>query len=166
MLRFAACYFWMVPYLGINLNHSPTRDTPYTRWFYPGTEDQASAAIIDFSGKPDVRTYDFTLPDRQDERVIEGVVLTSEGRPMPRARVSVFDSSNTLVASEVADQDGRFLLRVFVEIAYRLDAVWPGNTPDTAVSAIPTEIQPGSGPLKLQLVLTQPGNSQLKALRK
>lgn len=53
-------------YLGINLNHTPTRDTPYPRWFYPGTEDPALATRIDFSGRPAVRTYDFTLPDLQD----------------------------------------------------------------------------------------------------
>ena len=144
-------------YLGINLNHSPTSDTPYPRWFYPGTEEQAAAAIIDFSGKPDIRTYDFTLPDRQNERVIEGIVLMSEGRPMPRARVSVLYSSETAVAHEIADHEGRFALRVFVDVSYRLHAVWPGDTPNNAVSAVPIAIQPGSDRLSLRLVLTQQG---------
>jgi hypothetical protein len=55
------------------------------------------------------------VPDRQTERVIEGVVLTSEGRPMPRARLTVFDSTESVVAFGVADTDGRFLLRVFAD---------------------------------------------------
>jgi hypothetical protein len=153
-------------HLGINLSQLPTRDTPYRRWFYPGTEDEAGAAIIDFSGKPDIRTYDFTLPDRQNERIIEVMVLTSEGRPMPRARLSVFDSSETVVAHEIADHEGRFTLRVFADIPHRLHAVWPGDTPDTAVSAVPTDIQPGSDRLSLRLVLTQRGNSFFEATRK
>jgi len=146
--------------LGINLNHTPTRDTPYPRWFYPGTENQAAAAIINFSGKPDSRTYDFTLPDRQDERVIEGIVLTSEGRPMPRARVTVYDSAESVVAFGVADTAGRFLLRVFADVAYRLHAVWP-EYPDKVFSAVPVDIDPGSRPLNLQLILNQRGNSVL-----
>src|SRR5206468_6190037 len=153
-------------YLGINLSQSPTRDTPYRRWFYPGTEDETEAVIIDYSGKPDIRTYDITLPDRQNERIIEGIVLTSEGRPMPGARLSVFDSSETVVAHEIADHEGRFTLRVFVDVSYRLHAVWPGDTPNDAVSAVPTDIQPGSDRLSLRLVLTQQGNSFFEAPRK
>ena len=62
-------------YLGINLNNTATQDTPYPRWFYPGTNDLALAARIDFSGKPEVRTYDFTLPDRLPERAVQGIVV-------------------------------------------------------------------------------------------
>ena len=147
-------------YLGVNLNRTPTRDTPYLRWFYPGTDDQASAAVIEFSGKPDTRTYDFTLPDAQSERLIEGIVLTSDGLPMPNARVTVFDSSENVVAFDAADAEGRFHLRVFADVSYRLHAVWP-DTPAKAVSAVPVDIQPGTGPLSLRLILAQPGNSAL-----
>src|ERR1041385_6107964 len=146
-------------YLGINLNHTPRRETPYPRWFYPGTKDQASAAIINFSGKPDTLTYNFTLPDRQDERVIEGIVSTSDGRPT-QAIVTVYDSSETIIADHVADPGGRFRLRVFAGIPYRLHAMWQ------AVSAVPTDIQPGSSSVSLQLVLSQRRNSVLDAGRK
>lgn len=146
-------------YLGINLNHTPTRDTPYPRWFYPGTEDPVFATSIDFSGRPEVRTYDFTLPERQPERAIEGIVLKTDGQPMPRAVVTVFDSSKATVAQALADQNGRFALRVFVGTPYRLLAVWPGNATDGAVSAAPLNIQPDSGPLSLRLTLTERGNS-------
>src|SRR5260370_39515338 len=29
--------------LGVNLNQTATRDTPYSRWFHPGTENPAAA---------------------------------------------------------------------------------------------------------------------------
>ncbi len=145
-------------YLGINLNHTPTQDTPYPRWFYPGTEDPASATRIDFSGKPEIRSYDLTLPDRQPERTIEGIVLNGDGLPRPRAVVTAFDASQTMVAQASADQAGRFVLHLFAGMPYRLLAVWPGNSPHEAASAVPIDIQPDSQPLSLRLTLTQPGN--------
>jgi hypothetical protein len=33
-------------YLGVNMNNSPMRDTPYPHWFYPGTADPNAATII------------------------------------------------------------------------------------------------------------------------
>ncbi|HEV3198856.1 MAG TPA: carboxypeptidase-like regulatory domain-containing protein [Bryobacteraceae bacterium] len=153
-------------FLGVNLNHTATRDTPYQRWFYPGTEDPASAARIEFSGRPEARTYDFTLPDRLPERAVEGVVLTKDGQPRPRAVVTVFDSSKMSVAQAIADQEGRFALNVFAGIPYRLIAVWPGTTPDTAVSAVPLTISPDSSPLSLRLMLTQAGNLYFEEQRR
>jgi len=145
-------------FLGVSLNHTPTLDTPYPRWFFPGTKDSESADRIDFSGKPGARTYDFTLPDRQPQRAIEGIVLTADGQPRPRAVVTVFDSSKLSVAQAFADQQGRFALNVFAGTAYRLYAIWPGKTLDEAASAVPMDIPPDGGTLDLRLTLTQPGN--------
>jgi len=147
-------------YLGINLNNTATTGAPYPRWFYPGTEVQALAFILDFFGKPDSATYNFTLPDRQNPRMIEGIVLASDGRPRPRASVSVVDSFDAVIATEVTDDSGRFLLRVFAQIPYRLYAVFAGDSPGTAVSALPTDIQPGTRPLSLRLILTQTRNPE------
>ena len=47
-------------YLGVNLNSAP--NTSFRPWFYPGTEDPVLAGPIEFSGKPETRAYDFTLP--------------------------------------------------------------------------------------------------------
>jgi hypothetical protein len=66
-------------YLGVSLKHTPSRDTPYPRWFYPGTDDPALATAIDFFGKPESRTYDFTLPDQQSRRRIDGFIVTPDG---------------------------------------------------------------------------------------
>jgi hypothetical protein len=87
-------------YLGVNLNRTPTRDTPYPRWCYPGTGDPASAIKIEFSGRPEFRTYDFVLPDRQPDRIIQGVVLKGDGQPMSRAVISALDAAQTFGASD------------------------------------------------------------------
>ncbi len=148
-------------HLGVNLNHTASRDTPYPRWYFPGTEDATLATVIEFAGKPETQTYDFILPERQLERIIEGVVLTREGEPKPRAVVTVLDDSRNVTAQAIADQTGRFAVRVFVETPYRLHAVWPGSGAE-AVSTPPVDISPGTTTLNLQLLLTQPGNSFLR----
>lgn len=147
--------------LGINLNHSPTQDTPYPRWFYPGTEDLAAAETIVFSGRPETRNLDLTLPERQPERTIDGTVTRLDGQPVPRTVVTILDAARQVVAQSFADQAGRFSARVFAGTAYRLHAVWPGSTAETATSAIPLDIASGATPLNVRLTLTQPGNSFL-----
>lgn len=153
-------------YLGVSLNHSPSRDTPYPRWFYPGTGDPSLATTIEFSGKPETRTYDFTLPDQQSRRTIDGFVLRRDGQPMPRAVVTVLDDSQNVAGQAFADVKGFFSLAVFSGTLYRLHTVWPGNTPADAASAVAIDIAPGSDPLNLELVLTQPGNSFLESRQK
>ncbi len=63
--RYELLFRWQANkfYLGINLNSFSAEAAPHLRWFYPGTEDPASATVIDFSALPFVRTYDITLPD-------------------------------------------------------------------------------------------------------
>lgn len=73
--------------LGVNLTHTATQETPYSRWFYPGTEDPSAAAAIELQGRPDIRTYDFRLPVRQNERSIEDFVRMADGRPAPAASI-------------------------------------------------------------------------------
>jgi hypothetical protein len=152
-------------YLGINLNHTATRDTPYPRWFYPGTGDPTSATRIDFSGHPEARTYDLILPDRQSERTIDGIVLRADGQPQPRSVLTLLDASQAVVGQAFADQSGRFNFRAFARTAYQLHAVWPGMTRGEAASAVPMNIEPDTNPLSLRLTLTQPGNSFLDRQR-
>ncbi len=53
-------------------------------------------------------------------------------------------------------------MHLFAQTAYRVLAVWPGDTPADAVSATPLDIQPGSSSVSLRLRLTQPGNPFLE----
>ncbi len=152
--------------LGVNLTHTATRETPYPRWFYPGTEAPSAAANVEFLGRPDRRTYDFVLPERQKERELEGSVWMADGRPAPVVRLFALDSSQAVVAQETAGPNGHFSLRVFAGVPYELHAVWPGNTPADAISAVPTDIPAGSGSLTLRLTLDQAGNSFADASRK
>jgi hypothetical protein len=150
-------------YLGINLNNAPNRFVPYPRWYYPGTQVQEQAAVTEFSGQPEFRTLNFTLPDPQPERIISGVTVAADGRPIMRATVSALDFAKNFSAQAISDQNGHFELHLFVGTLYRIHAVLPG--PGTPVSAIPADIAAGDTPLNLTFKLDQPGNSVLNELR-
>jgi hypothetical protein len=143
-------------HLGINLNHTATRDTPYPRWFHPGTENPAAATKLAFSGRPETHVYDLTLPDPLPERTVDGVVVRSEGQPAVRSVLTAFDAFGNAVTQAFTDQSGRFVMHIFVGTPYQLHAVVPGPE---AISALPVDIQAGSSPLSLHLTLTQTGNS-------
>jgi hypothetical protein len=49
-------------YLGVSLSRTPTLKQPYTRWFYPGTEDPAGVCVH-VSDNPEVHRLDLALPD-------------------------------------------------------------------------------------------------------
>jgi hypothetical protein len=149
-------------YLGINLNHGATREEPYPRWFHPGTEDPAAATKIEFSGRPETRVYDLTLPDPLPERTVDGVVVRADGQPPVRCLVFAFDAFRNISAQAFPDPSGRFTMHLFAGTSYQLHAVLPGPE---AVSAPPVDIPPGSSPLSLHLTLSQPGNSAYEVMR-
>ncbi len=143
--------------VGVNLQRTATSAMPYPRWFHPGTGDPALATIIEFTGQHEVLHRDFALPERQERRRIEGVVLWPDGRPQPQARLFALDSSFSPVEQGAADENGRFRMDLFVATPYRLYALWLGEH-SKAVSAAPLEVQPGREPLMVRLVLSEQGN--------
>jgi hypothetical protein len=143
-------------HLGINLNQAARRDSPYPRWFHPGTENPAAATKVDFSGRPETRVYDLTLPDPLPERTVDGIISRADGQPAVRCVVTAFDAFRNVFAQGLTDQSGHFLIRIFGGTSYQLHAVIPGPE---AVSAMPIDIQPGASPLTFHLTLTQSGNS-------
>jgi hypothetical protein len=155
-------------YLGINLKESPTPAMPYTRWFYPGTDDPARAAVIYFSDEAEIKRYDLMLPDRQSPRVVEGTVVWPDRRPAAGALLLVMDPRwlwAGFAARATAGADGHFVLPLFDGTQYRLHATFI-NPPSGTASAEPVNIQAGKDPLNLRLVLTRPGNSVAEDQRK
>ena len=147
-------------YLGINLDRPPSRENPYARWFFPGTEDQSKATIVHLAETPGVQELALTLPDPQQDRIIEGVVLWPDGQPA-RATVRLEDPRWPWWASgtSAANEDGHFLVHAFDGTHYRLHVTAGRRGDPQGVSAEPVEIAPGGEPLKLRLLLTRPGDS-------
>jgi hypothetical protein len=155
-------------YLGVNLLHSPYEAMPYTRYFYPGTEDPAGSKLIIVGDAPGTNRYDFSLPPRQESRAVRGTVVWPDGRPA--AGVGILLEDPRLPWQPIAivtrtDAEGRFQAQVFDRTAYRVHAVNFARIASDVVSAEPLLIVPPThGGRAVRLVLTQKGDST-KALR-
>ena len=153
-------------YIGISLSRSPTLKNPYTRWFYPGTEDPAAAGILHVSEKAEVLRFDLTLPDPQRDRVIQGAVFWPDGRPAEGANIFLEDPRwpwQTFTVASTTDKQGRFTAHALDGTRYRIHATVLASGP---VSAEPVLIDPGGSPLDLKLVLSRKGYSPHDGLGK
>jgi hypothetical protein len=153
-------------YLGVSLGRTPSIENPYTRWFYPGTEDPAAAILVHVSDRPEKQAYDFALPPRQTPRMIEGKVIWPDGRPVANAQIFLEDPRwPWQVSTVVADTDdlGHFSVKGLDGTKYRIHAVRSANPSTTAE---PVTVEPGTNQAKLTLVLTRKGYSPSEQVRK
>lgn len=141
-------------YLGINLARTPPEANPYTRWFVPGTASPSAAAIVHLPERPGVYTFDITLPPKQNVRLVRGVVVRPDGKPVPGIQLSLEDPrwpwQAFSVVTATTDARGRFELKCLDGTAYRLHTTGPE-------SGEPAVIKPGAGPLELRLAVTRHG---------
>jgi hypothetical protein len=140
-------------YLGISLSRSPTLQNPYTRWFYPGAEDPARAAILHVSDGPETQRLDLTLPDAQHDRVIQGAVFWPDGRPAEGVNMFLEDprwSWQVFSVAATTDKQGHFTAHALDGTRYRLHGV---RSASGTISAEPVQIDPGANPLNIKLVL-------------
>jgi 5-hydroxyisourate hydrolase-like protein (transthyretin family) len=146
-------------YLGISLSRSPPLQNPYTRWFYPGTEDPTRAAILHVFDRPEIQRFDVMLPAAQHDRVLQGGIFWPDGRPAERVHVFLEDPRwpwQIWTVNATTDKQGRFALHALDGTTYRMHAVLQSNGP---VSAELVPIASGSNALDLKLVLTRKGDT-------
>jgi len=147
-------------YLGVSLSRTPTLESPYTRWFYPGTEDPAGAGIVHVSEKPEALRFDLTLPEPQHDRVITGTVFWPDGRFAEGIRISLEDPRWPWLTGNVStatDKQGRFTVHVLDGTRYRIHASSFSN--GGPISAEPLPVEPGAKAPELKLVLIRKGYS-------
>ena len=150
-------------YLGIHLAHTPSKEMPYARYFYPGTEDPSAAAIAIVEQGPGTKTYSFSIPAPQKERRVEGFVYWPDGRPAENVEIELEDlrwpwQTSTILAS--TDAKGHFEISAFDRTAYRVHAITMARTASEAFSAEPLPLGPASDFDKpVRLVLTCRGHS-------
>lgn len=153
-------------YLGISLGRTPSMENPYTRWFYPGTEDPSSAHIVHVSDKPEKQSYDLTLPRKQNPRSIEGQVVAQDGTPAAGVQIFLEDPRwpwQVSIVAAITDAGGRFSITGLDATKYRVHAVRPVN-PST--SAEPVTVESGTTPARITLVLTRKGHTPAEQVRR
>jgi hypothetical protein len=153
-------------YVGISLSQSPTLKNPYTRWFFPGTEDPARAGVLHVSDRPGAQLFELTAPAQQHERVIQGMVSWPDGRRAEGINIFLEDPRwpwQIYTVATTTDKEGRFTAHGLDGTHYRIHAA--GST-GGLTSAEPVPIEPGASGLDLKLVLTRKGYSPHDYMRK
>jgi hypothetical protein len=157
-------------YLGINLVRTPSKEMPYTRYFYPGTDDPSAAITVIVPEGPGTTTYHFPIPAPQKQRQVEGFVYWPDGRPGSNVRIVLEDVRwpwRISTTAATTDSSGHFEITAFDGTSYRIHAVTMANFTNQASSAEPIPLVPSTDLSKpLQLILVRKGNSAAELINK
>ena len=103
---------------------------PFPRTYYPGVREADRAAIITVVEGQRIDLNDLILPPRFVERVLNGIVVDTDGRPVSGATVWLKENEyqdRDMPYRQQTDSDGRFSFRVFEGINYDLKAYLDSN---------------------------------------
>jgi protocatechuate 3,4-dioxygenase beta subunit len=98
---------------------------PFPRTYYPGVREADRAAIITVVEGQRIDLNDLILPPRFVERILNGVVVDTEGRPVSGATVWLKENEyqdRDMPYRKETDSEGRFSFKVFEGINYNLRA--------------------------------------------
>jgi hypothetical protein len=102
---------------------------PFPQTYYPGVGDQSGATVISLSEGQHCEANELILPPRFVERLLNGVVVDSNGQAVPGATVwlkeNQYNDSDMPYRRET-DSEGRFSFPVYEGIKYRLNAYLDG----------------------------------------
>ena len=85
---------------------------PFPTMYYPGVSDPNQATAIEIGEGQHIDNYDLTMPDLPKQRTVEGVVITSEGRLVTRARVT-YQSDSIIYDMLPVSAAGIFTVKVY-----------------------------------------------------
>lgn len=126
----------------LNLYRFPTARAPYPTIYWPAARAESDAMIIEVTDAVAKQQYDFQLPPEPKSTVVNGIVLSADGKPAPGARVHIEalpdngitgDNENT----PETDVRGNFSFTALEGFQYRLSAmgndIWT-HSPDVSLS--------------------------------
>jgi len=103
-------------FIGVNYNGKISSDAPFPTAYYPGVFDKKKATILAITDGAHLEDYDIHIPSQETRRVIQGVLLFSDGRPVANEFVEFnADAAKEGYYGEVhtsTDSQGRFSLAV------------------------------------------------------
>lgn len=148
--------------LGVSIADVPSKNTPYSRTYYPNSSDRSAAMTIRLEKGQKLTEMDFHLSPRLAERSLTGVVLLANGKPASGADVRIYDiddpEDRVFGFDAETDAQGRFTIPCLSGRRYRVHAYLSEDyLAGTGVQSIPLEVDSASDARPLTLVLSQPG---------
>jgi protocatechuate 3,4-dioxygenase beta subunit len=98
---------------------------PFPRTYYPGVGDANRATTITVAEGQRIGLNDLILPPRLVERILNGIVVDTAGRPINGATVWLKENEyqdHDMPYRKETDSEGRFSFKVYEGINYRLSA--------------------------------------------
>ncbi len=140
--------------LGLRLLSSPGGQFPYPRTYFPGTPSKEEAGVVRVKEGQHLGGLEMRLPAPLEEYEVTGEVVWEDGRPAPGATVYVNQMEGDLLGESrnvQADERGRFTLKVYEGLVYRMSA-YPRGASGPAPQSPWVEVPPpGARPVRLVL---------------
>jgi SdrD B-like domain len=112
-------------WLGINIRHNPSQDSPYPPTWYPGVADKSQATIIELGRAEKLTNYTIKLPGKLTPHRAQGAIYWPDGKPVARAQVYLESEDHPgycVNDCRTADLNGRFELIGYEGTKYRIIA--------------------------------------------
>ena len=116
----------------MNLYRFPTGQVPYPTIYWPAARSESEAHAIEITDVVVRQRFDFRLPPEPKGVVVNGIVLSPDGKPAPGARVFIVALPENAITGDdtnrpETDAAGRFAFTAFEGIEYRLNAHTDGE---------------------------------------
>jgi 5-hydroxyisourate hydrolase-like protein (transthyretin family) len=140
--------------LGVRLLGSVGQPLPYPRTYFPGTPSREAAGVVKVKEGEHLGGLEMRLPAPLEEYEVTGEVVWEDGRPAPGATVYVnqeVDDRTGDYKSVRADERGRFAVKVYEGMSYKVSAYSPDATGPAPMSPPLDVPPPGARPVRLVL---------------
>jgi 5-hydroxyisourate hydrolase-like protein (transthyretin family) len=140
--------------LGVRVLGSLGQPLPYPRTYFPGTPSRDAAGVVKVKEGERLGDLEMRLPAPLDEYEVTGTVVYEDGRAAPGASVYVSQVEDDRTGdnkSVQADERGRFTVKVYDGLNYRMSAYPPhatGPAPQSPWIDVPPR---GARPVRLVL---------------
>jgi 5-hydroxyisourate hydrolase-like protein (transthyretin family) len=127
---------------------------PFLPSYYPKSASSADAQVVIVADGVSIDVGDFVLQERYPTVAVSGIVMTSDGKPVSGAYVSLNKSGGEWDAarSVQTDADGRFMHQAFEGVIYILEASADAPTGGT-LNSDRVEVVAGKGETVVRLVV-------------
>ncbi len=143
----------------MNLYRFPTARAPYPTIYWPAARSEAEAVPIEITDAAGQQRYNFRLPPEPKSTVVNGIVLSADGKPVPGARVYIDALPDNGITGDnenlpETDANGSFAFTALEGFEYSLSATAGGDRP---MHSAALRFSLAKGPQPITLVLTGEG---------
>ncbi|HEY6247375.1 MAG TPA: carboxypeptidase regulatory-like domain-containing protein [Pyrinomonadaceae bacterium] len=140
--------------LQIRFDGATSQSRPFPEMYYPGVSDVNRATIIAIDEGQHLEDYNLTMPELPKERVVEGTIISTDGKLLIEAKASYMGSDPIIYAVPIVSP-GHFRLKVYEGIRITINA-YLNDGRDKQIHSDPIQIAETGDYKNLKLVIPTP----------